>query len=328
MASGSNQKLKLLYLTKMFHEKTDENNGLTMAEIIAFLAKHDIRANRKTLYQDFAELKKFDIDILSERQGKRVVYFLASRKFELPEMKLLVDSVQSAKFISDKKSRILIKKLESLVSDYEASELHRQVIINGRIKTMNESIYYHVDKIHRAIHTNRQVDFRYGNWDINKKIVPRHGGKIYHISPWHLIWDNEYYYLLGYDSEVQLIKHFRLDKMLEPKISKKPREGAHEIEDLDIATYSNRLTGMFAGPPVKLSMEVKTDLIGVIIDRFGSNINLIPKDDEYCIAHVDAVISNQFLGWIIGLGPGIKIIAPADAVQRLKEIGQRLLEQY
>ena len=190
---GENQKLKMLYIVQLFSRETDDAHKLTMPEIIAKLAAEGVNADRKTLYQDFDELRRFGFDIISEKEGRNYYYYLGSRDFELPELKLLVDSVQSSKFITDKKSGQLIKKLESLVSKYEGSQLHRQVIIAGRVKTMNESIYYNVDKIHAAIGADRQIRFKYFDWNLKKEMEPRYGGRWYQLSPWALMWDDEKY---------------------------------------------------------------------------------------------------------------------------------------
>ena len=191
MAKGANQKLKLLYLSKIFHEQTDEEHGLTMPQIIEKLAEYDVNADRKTLYTDFEELRRFGLDIISEHVGHNTFYSLVTREFELPELKLLVDSVQAAKFITDRKSRELIGKLEGLVSVHQAGQLHRQVIIAGRVKTMNESIYYNIDNLHTAINGNSQIRFQYTQWTVNKEMALRRGGKWYQVSPWCLTWDDE-----------------------------------------------------------------------------------------------------------------------------------------
>ena len=224
MAKGRNQKLKLLYLTKIFMEKTDESHALTLAEITSLLNGYEVTADRKTLYLDFEELKHYGLDIISEQRSKTVVYYLASRDFELAELKLLVDSVQSSKFITEKKSNSLIKKLESLVSEHESKQLHRQVITSGRVKTMNESILINVDSIHSAINNNRQISFQYFQWTPDKQRELRHDGQRYTISPWHLVWDNENYYMIGYDSDSEMIKHFRVDKMLRISSGNEKRE--------------------------------------------------------------------------------------------------------
>ena len=194
MAKHSNQKLKILYLMKIMEQNTDDKHGLTMGEIITALRGYGIDSERKSLYDDFDVLRTFGMDI-QQRRGKEVRYHLASRDFELPELKLLVDSVQSSKFITHKKSRTLIRKIENLLSRYEAKELQRQVFVANRIKAMNESIYYVVDDIHKAISEDRQISFQYYEWNVKKQKQLRKNGQVYKVSPWVLTWDDENYYI-------------------------------------------------------------------------------------------------------------------------------------
>ena len=328
MAKSSNQKLKLLYLMKIFMADTDEDHGLTIREIISKLSQYDINADRKTLYQDFEELRFFGFDILAEQDGKNYCYKLVSREFELAELKLLVDSVQSAKFITERKSKELIRKLEGLASKYEAKQLTRQVIISGRVKTMNESIYYNVDKIHTAIATDSQIRFQYAQWTLNKELVPRKNGEWYQISPWSLAWDDEYYYLIAYDAEDAIIKHYRVDKMQKITILDLPRAGKAEYESKNVPSYSKRLFGMFGGDTEMVTIEAENDMVGVFIDRFGKDIPLHKVDKDHFSFSVDVEISQQFLGWIIALGEKVKITAPKDVVKQMQEEAKRLANQY
>lgn len=301
-------------------EKTDDTHALTLAEITSLLNDYEVTANRKTLYLDFEELKHYGLDIVSEQKGKTVVYHLASREFELAELKLLVDSVQAAKFITEKKSRFLIKKLVSLASEYEAKQLQRQVIIAGRVKTMNESILINVDRIHSAINNNHQIAFQYFQWTPTKERELRHEGQNYTISPWYLVWNDENYYMIGYDSDSEMIKHYRVDKMLKISETEEKREGQRKLKEMDIAAYSKRLFGMLGGNTECVTLECQNELAGVIIDRFGKDTFLAPKDEQHFIARMDVIPSNQFLGWIIGLGPGVRIVSPDSVVEKMKEM--------
>ena len=220
MPKGSNQKFKLYRLAQIMQEKTDDEHYITMPEIMKELAKYDITADRKSIYNDLRDLSVLGIEVEGEPDGNRYHYHVVDRAFELPELKLLVDAIQSSKFITEKKSNALIKKLETLVSKYDAQKLQRQVFVSGRIKTMNESIYYTVDAIHNAISADKKIKFQYYQWNEKKEMELRHSGAWYHISPWGLSWNNENYYLVGYDSEEEKIKHFRVDKMLHIKLSK------------------------------------------------------------------------------------------------------------
>ena len=325
---GDNQKLKMLYLVKIFSEETDDKHSLIMPEIIEKLSAYGVNADRKTLYIDFEELRHFGFDIITEKEGRNTYYHLGGRDFELPELKLLVDSVQSAKFITDKKSNELIKKLESLVSRYEAKQLHRQVVISGRIKAMNESIYYNVDKLHEAIGTDRQIRFLYYQWNIKKEMELRRDGDEYHISPWGLIWDDENYYLVGYDAEDARIKHYRVDKMLNINVTDDKREGKESFKQFDMPKYTKSLFGMFAGEQISVTMVVRNDLVGVILDRFGKDIIVIPYDDDHIKTTVNVAVSPQFFGWIMSFGTGIKIISPDTVVEQIKEEVRLLSEQY
>ena len=325
---GENQKLKMLYLVQLFSRETDDTHKLTMPEIISKLAADGVNADRKTLYQDFDELRRFGFDIISEKEGRNYYYYLGSRDFELPELKLLVDSVQSAKFITDKKSGQLIKKLESLVSKYEGSQLHRQVIIAGRVKTMNESIYYNVDKIHTAIGADRQIRFQYFNWNLKKEMEPRYGGRWYQLSPWALMWDDENYYLVAYDSKHEVIIHYRVDKMTQIRVLDEKREGHEEFRQFNIAHYTNTLFGMYAGDETKVTLEAENRLVSVFIDRFGKDIIIAPVDDDHFRTTVTVAVSKQFFGWIMAINGDVRIVAPDSVVRQIREEIERQAEKY
>lgn len=329
MARLENQKLKLVYLLKIFSEETDEDHMLTMAQVIEKLAGYGIHADRKTLYVDFAELNKIDnVEIVSVKEGRHTYYHLGERLFELPELKLLVDSVQAAKFITDQKSNVLIRKLESLVSKYEAKQLQRQVLIAGRVKTPNKAVYYSVDKIHTAIGTNRQIAFHYFQWNVKKEQVLRHDGALYHVSPWCLVWDDEYYYLIGYEISTNTIKHYRVDKMKDLTIEDKPRAGLERLREFDTAKYTKSLVGMYGGEKTTVTIEAENDMAGVFLDRFGHDIWMVPKDEAHFTAHLDVVPSRQFLGWIFALGDSVTITAPAAVVQQMHEAAESLQKKY
>ncbi len=325
---GENQKLKMLYLVQLFSRETDDTHKLTMPEIISKLAADGVNADRKTLYQDFDELRRFGFDIISEKEGRNYYYYLGSRDFELPELKLLVDSVQSSKFITDKKSGQLIKKLESLVSKYEGSQLHRQVIIAGRVKTMNESIYYNVDKIHAAIGADRQIRFKYFDWNLKKEMEPRYGGRWYQLSPWALMWDDEKYYLVAFDSKHETIIHYRVDKMTQIGILDEKREGHEAFRQFNIAHYTNTLFGMYAGDETKVTIEAENRLVSVFIDRFGKDIIIAPIDDNHFRTTVTVAVSKQFFGWIMAIDGDVKVVAPDSVVRQIKEEVERLAEKY
>ena len=328
MPKGSNQKLKLYHLAQIMLENTDDDHYITMPEIMSALEAYEVTADRRTIYADLKDLEALGIEVEGEPVGGRYRYHVVERPFELPELKLLVDAIQSSKFITERKTNALIRKLEKLVSKYEAMKLQRQVYVSGRIKTMNESIYYTVDTIHNAISENRKIRFQYFQWNVKKEMELRHDGAYYHISPWGLSWDAENYYLIGYDSEAGKIKHYRVDKMLRLQMSDEKREGKEHFKKLDMADYAKKSFGMFGGREEKVKLLVENTLAGVIIDRFGKDIMLIPSDEEHFTVNVDVHVSTQFFGWIISLGERVKILGPEEVVAQMKEEIQRLARQY
>lgn len=311
MAKSSNQKMKLLYLMKIFMEYTDEEHPLTTSEIISKLKGYDISAERKSLYDDIECLRTFGMDIISRRE-RPAGHYLGSREFELAELKLLVDTVQSSKFITTKKSTQLIKKLENLASRYEAQQLHRQVYVNNRPKTMNESIYYNVDKLHTAIAANSKIKFKYFEWTVTKEIKLKRGGESYKVSPWALIWDDENYYLIAYDDLSESIRHYRVDKMLDIEYIDEKRSGRELFADFDAAQYEKKMFGMFGGEEKNVTLLCKNGIINVIVDRFGRDVTVHKADEEHFTVHIKASISPQFFGWLTGLGTSAVISSPVS----------------
>ena len=277
MPKGKNQKFKLYRLAQIMLEQTDEEHYITMPEIMSALAEYEITADRKSIYADLKDLEELGIEIDGERIGSGYHYHVIGRNFELPELKLLVDAIQSSKFITERKTNALIKKLEKMVSKYDAQKLQRQVYVSGRIKTMNESIYYTVDAIHNAITENKKIKFQYYQWNVKKQMELKHEGERYEISPWQLMWDDENYYLIGFDHKVRYIKHFRVDKMLDIQMCDHEREGEETFEKVDAGTYSKKVFGMYDGTETAVKLKCRNSLVGVMIDRFGKNLWHLPR---------------------------------------------------
>ncbi len=328
MAKGTNQKLKLVYLIKILLEQTDEEHSITMQEIMEALAAYDITAERKSIYADLEEIRNLGIDIVGEQRGKTYLYHVAGRQFELAELKLLVDAIQSSKFITARKSRELIKKLESLASVHEAKQLQRQVYVSGRIKTMNESIYYNIDELHNAIGANRKIRFQYFQWNLKKEMELRKGGKFYEISPWALSWDDENYYLIGYDAEEEKIKHFRVDKMLKISCLEEAREGRELFDRFDMGAYSRKSFGMFGGEEEYVKLLCDNSLAGVIIDRFGKDVMMVPMDEGHFRVNVNVAVSEPFFGWLFGLGDKVQILGPDRVAEMMKEMLRKVSGRY
>jgi len=314
MPKSTNQKQKLLYIEEYLRRHTDESHSVTAPQIIAYLESNGIKAERKSIYNDIQTLCDYGLDIVRD-EGPKGGYRLASREFELPEVKLLVDLVQSSKFITTKKSRELIGKLENLVSSNDARKLQRQVVVADRNKTVNEKIYYSVDVIYAAIADNVRIRFHYFDWDVNKQMQLRKDGAFYEVSPWLLTWDDENYYLVAYDSEAMKLKHYRVDKMLDIALTEDVRDGRAAFEKIDIAAYSKKTFGMFAGDVKTVQLLCDTSMTGVMIDRFGTNAALRPYDENHILIRADVAVSPQFFGWLAGLSDRIRILSP-EAVAR------------
>ena len=328
MAKESNQKLKLIYLMKILLENTDDTHSISMPEILEKLSSYGISAERKSIYGDMECLRQYGMDIIGERMERTYYYHVGNRQFELPELKLLVDSVQSAKFITTKKSNELIKKIEGFASKYEASQLQRQVFVAERVKTMNESIYLNVDAIHSAIASNYKIRFQYFQWNVQKKMELRKNGDYYEVSPWTLSWDDENYYLIAFDSEAGIIKHYRVDKMLHIEELADKREGRQHFKEFDMAVYVRKTFAMYGGDEYNVRLECNNSLVGVMIDRFGRDVMILPLDAEHFAINVKVAVSMQFLHWIMALGSGVKLTSPSIVVETIKKEIQRLNEQY
>ena len=328
MPKGAKQKLKLYYLSQIMIQETDDDHGLTMPQIKSFLEERGVTADRKSLYDDLEALRELGVDIIGEKVGKSFLYHVGSKQFEIAELKLLVDAIQSSKFITEKQSNTLIKKLTELVSRYEATQLRRQVFVQGRIKTMNDSTFYNVDYIYNAISDNRQIEFEYMKWNVKKELVPRREG-LYKVSPWDLFWDDENYYLIAYEEGSDRLKHYRVDKMKRITVCDDKRQGKELFDKVDLAKYSQRNFGMFGGESTMVKIRFRDDLAGVIIDRFGKDITIRPSSEEgWSETRVEVAVSDQFFGWIFALGQGVKILEPEDVVERLKSEIKGLSEMY
>ena len=314
MPKSPNQKLKLLVLLRYLMKYSDEAHPVTVQDMIEELARQDIAAERKTIYDDIESLRRFGVDIV-QRKDKSTGYYVAARDFELPELKLLVDSIQSSKFITQRKTLSLIKKLENLASVYDAQLLERQVYVRGRVKSMNESVYYNVDEISGAISRDRAIRFKYYEFTVSGERRYRHEGAWYLVSPFALMWDDENYYLLAWDASSARLKHYRVDKMTHIEALEQRREGKEAFRKLDMASYSQRVFGMFAGEEKRVRLRFLNHLAGAVIDRFGKDTILTPDGDEHFIIAVDLVVSPQFFAWVFGFGAEAEILSP-ESVRR------------
>ncbi len=309
MPKSSGQKLKLLYLIQLLEEESCEAFPVSTNRIIEYLDSKGIHAERKSIYDDVERLREFGFDVLQNSSRNGGGYFLGEREFELPELKLLVDAVESSRFITAKKSRELIAKLERFAGKHDAGKLQRQVHVLGRVKTDNESIYYSIDNVHRAIQENKKISFQYMDWNIEKEMVPRKQEERV-VSPWALLWQNENYYLVAFDDEAQAIRHFRVDKMGKVKVLTVSRDGAKQFDKIDLAAYSNQTFGMYGGTEEIVILSFPESLLGVAVDRFGKDIGLRKEKNGRIRIRVKLTVSPQFFGWMAGLGKETKIVSP------------------
>lgn len=329
MLGQSNEKLKILCIMKILLEKTDEDHSITVNEIIRDLESYGTSAERKSIYSDICLLEDFGLDIICMRsKGKANRYFIGTREFEMPELKLLVDAVQSSRFITYKKSRELIKKLGSLCSVYEAKTLQRQVIVADRVKTMNESIYYNIDVIHNAIHGNRQIRFQYSDYTVDKDIKFRRGGEYYIASPYALHWSEGNYYLISYYERYEGISNFRVDRMRNVDILDKKRKMTEEFKDFDVVDYANKIFRMYSGDLETVKLQFDSSLINVVIDRFGKDVFIYNKRENSFSICVEIIISNTFLGWLFMFGDKVKILSPESLKRKMENKAKKVLQLY
>ena len=308
-------------------EQTDENHRLSTNEIISALHHYNIEAERKSIYSDIECLQDFGIDIICEK-ARSNQYYIGSRDFQLPELKLLVDSVQASKFITHKKSRELIKKLEKLASKHEGGALQRQVTVHKRIKSMNESIYYSVDVIHEAIKNNKKIEFKYYSYDVDKKFKPRRNGAIYSVVPFALSWADEHYYLIGYYDRYDDISNFRVDRMNQVSISEEAATILPAYENFDVIDYTNKIFGMFGGSLERVKIRFNHDMINLVIDKFGKGIAIYDKDDCRFYVSLDLAITNTFFSWMVIFGDKAEIISPEFVRNEYKAYLMNICSQY
>ena len=313
------EKLKILYLMQVLLEETDPEHPLNATQLCEkMLSRYDYSYNRKTIYADIGRLQAYGMQI-GQTKGSSFGYYVEKRDFDLAELKLLVDAVQSSKFITKEKSEDLIRKLAGLTSNAYAKQLQRQVFIYNRIKADNDAIYANVDALHEAIQKNRQIGFKYCEWTVKKELVQKKNGAEYVVSPWALTWDDENYYLVGYEEASEKIKHYRVDKMQEIRVTEEMRLGKDRFKDFDLAAFARKTFGMYGGEDRKITLEGENHLAGVVIDRFGTDVMMRPYDREHFHASVTVTISPQFFGWLAGIGKGIKICRPEDVREAYRE---------
>lgn len=327
MASHGN-KVRILYLMQILLEQTDEEHILNAVDLCSILKnKYDLEADRRTIYSEVAALTDFGLDIV-QIKGKNPGYYIGSRDFELAEVKILVDAVQSSKFISEKKSSELIKKLEKLCSDEQAKQLNPQIVIANRPKTKNETILYNVDRIHTAIYQDKKISFRYMEWTGPKKQRLKKDGAEYVISPLWMLPDDDCYYMIGYDSAAEKIKYYRIDRMKHMEITEEEREGKEYLDTFDLASFEKKTFGMYSGKDTEVVLKCRNEIAGVIMDQFGTDAWIVPVDEEYFRIKTVVTVSGQFFGWLTGLGKNVTIMEPENVKQEYRQYLERIIGEY
>ncbi len=324
MPRSDNQKLKILYILDYLQKNSHEDHLVRAADLIHMLDRqYDIRCDRKTVYSDVAALVDYGVDIVT-KPGKNGGYYIASRNFELPELKLLIDAVQSSRYLTEKKSRELIEKLCRECNVYDAKLMKRNVLVSGRVKSMNETIYYSVDTIQEAISQNRQIIFRYFDWGMDGKRHYREKG--YQVSPYGLCQDNENCYLLALSPRYG-VTSYRIDRMSDICLTEEARLPCPELIGKALTEYANRLFQMYSGDAVDVKMRFHRDLINVVIDRFGRDTMLIPDGPEHFVFTVPVAVSPMFLSWLIGFGRKARILYPQSVADQCRQMCLDALDQ-
>ena len=326
MPKSDNQKLKILYIRDYLEKNSHEKRLVRASELIDMLQRqHNISCDRKTIYSDIAALQDYGVDIISV-PGKNGGYYIASRIFEVTELKLLIDAVQSSRYLTEKKCRELIEKLCQQCSVHDAGLVRRNVQVSGRVRTMNETIYYNVDAIQEAIASGKQISFRYFDYDIRGQRQYR--DKSYIASPYGLCQDNDFCYLLAW-SERHGITSYRVDRMSGIEILAESRIPCPELTGAAFTDHANRLFQMFAGNMTNVKLRFHKELTNVVIDRFGHGTMLIPEGDGIHFNFtVPVALSPMFLSWVIGFGDKAQILYPQSAVDACKELCRKALQQY
>lgn len=325
--ASTERKLKTLRVLQLLLEWSDPEHPLTAEEIISLLGKYDLDADRRSIYSDIAVINQLDPSTLEiEKAPGNHGQYVSKRMFELSELKLLIDAVQVAKFIPPAESRTLIKKLGSLASVHQSKDLRREIHLCDPPVGDNQ-VLNSVDVIHTAMNDNHRIEFQYNEWTPRKTKQLRRNGMVYQVSPWKLLWDNEYYYLLAYDPSIQDIKHYRVDRMVNAKVSPLQREGYTIYQNYKTG-FSTRTFGMYGGEDVKVKLKCSNKLVGVILDRFGADAMLIPEDNNYFSLRVLVTLSPQFYGWVASLGDSVEILEPQSIREEYTTYLYNILKNY
>lgn len=320
MVANSKQKLKLLYVYRMLMEQTDAERGLTMTQILQNLADEGIQAERKSIYNDIKALREFGLEITTYPRNP-VEYALVQGRPRLAELMLLIDAVQSSKFLTDAKSKQLVKMLRGMASSRERDLLAKRVHVDGRIKSQNDSVFYNVDTIHNAMRLKRKVEFMYFKYGCDLERHPTREALYVH-TPVKLVYTDGFYYLVVWSDEREGFLTFRVDRMQLLQVSDEKATRNEQIAKYALEDFDYKIFGMYDGAHESITLHVSNPVgMDVLVDRFGREAITVTgasEDGCQCDAHVRVVSSPQFYGWLAGVGDIIQLAGPARVVEGYK----------
>ncbi|NPD32740.1 WYL domain-containing protein [Eggerthellaceae bacterium zg-997] len=324
---ASSKKAKLLYLSKIFHELTDDEHGLTMPQIIEELASYGIGAERKSVYSDITALQEFGLAI-EKLSTSPVSYALVNRPFTKEQILLLADAVQSSRFLTERKSNALVGALETLTSKPQATNLRKLLHVEGRIKMSNESVFYTLDAIQRAIAERRKVRFQYFQYGTDKRQVLQREGQWYEETPVHMTYSDGCYYLVAYNDRHEGFTNYRIDRMTRVRPSDERATRNAQTVEFDVRKYELRAFGMYTGTAQSVTLQVKRSIMGAVIDRFGEDVLTTEVTPDQANIHVTVMESPVFFGWVAQFGDRIRILKPASLVEAYSEYLQRIIDLH
>jgi len=315
------QKYKIINEYQILMNESDEHHQINAIEMTRRLEARGIPAERKTVYKDMATLMEAGVDVVKGDKG----YYIGSRVFELAELKLLVDAVGASKFISQKKTKELVEKITTLASMDEATQLTRQVVVPEKRSMGNEKIFYSIDVIYQCLDNNKKMSFKYQDWTLTKEMKPRHGGKIYVVSPAFLLRNDENYYLVAYDDDSQQIRHYRVDKIISAEMLEEERSGDKQRGALNPHEYAKQHISMFAGDERVVTIRFDKRLIGVVLDKFGADIDIRAEGEDLVRARISVAVSPQLYGWLTGIGA--TICFPEEEERKFKDYIKAIIDK-
>lgn len=326
MTYNNKAKLKTLYVKQILEEETDAEHGLSMRQIIERLEQFDIKAERKSVYRDIEVLREFGCDIRSYQRNP-VEYALIRRQFKLPELMLMVDAVQSSKALTVRQSNALVTNIKLLASDHERALLERRIHVPGRIKTKADSVFGNVDVIHEAMRLKRKVEFAYYRRNVDGERYETRDGRPHVVTPVEITYADGFYYLTAWDDDHSNMVEYRLDRMGKARVSDSQATRNAEIDHHVYDEDKYECFGRFGGEEVTARLEVRADKVEIVLDRFGDGIEIPKVDDETAKAFVKVRKSEQFFGWIAGMGNTVRIAGPQSLVDEYKNYLKGLIEE-